>query len=85
MGDANGWTYRKDWFSRPELKEAFKAQYKRELAPPKTWQELYEVAKFFQGREIDGKQVYGEAFSPSAARRDHHGPEFGTLCLGRQL
>jgi len=61
MGDANGWTYRKDWFSRPELKEAFKAQYNRELAPPKTWQELYEVAKFFQGREIDGKKVYGAA------------------------
>ena len=27
----------------------------------KRWQELYEVAKFFQGREIDGKKVYGAA------------------------
>ncbi len=26
MGDALGWVYRKDWFARPEIREAFKAQ-----------------------------------------------------------
>jgi multiple sugar transport system substrate-binding protein len=61
MGDANGWTYRKDWFERPELQEEFKAAHGRDLAPPKTWDELREVAEFFQGREIDGNTVYGAA------------------------
>ena len=59
MGDANGWFYRKDWFSRPEIQEAFKAEYGRDLAEPKTQKELMEIAKFFQGREIDGQTVYG--------------------------
>jgi multiple sugar transport system substrate-binding protein len=59
MGDANGWFYRKDWFARPEIQEAFKAEYGRDLAEPKTQKELMEIAKFFQGREIDGQTVYG--------------------------
>jgi len=61
MGDAVGWTYRKDWFSRPALQAEFKAKHNRDLAPPKTWAEMKEVAAFFQGREIDGKKVYGAA------------------------
>ncbi|MGL4610326.1 MAG: ABC transporter substrate-binding protein [Trueperaceae bacterium] len=61
MGDALGWVYRKDWFARPELQEEFQTTYGRELAPPTTWTELKEVAEFFQGREIDGKTVYGAA------------------------
>ena len=61
MGDANGWFYRKDWFARPELQAEFKAKYNRDLAPPKTWDELKQVAEFFQGRDIDGKKVYGAA------------------------
>jgi multiple sugar transport system substrate-binding protein len=61
MGDALGWVYRKDWFEKPELQAEFKEKYGRDLAPPKTWTELKEVAEFFQGREIDGKKVYGAA------------------------
>ena len=61
MGDALGWTYRKDWFSRPELQAEFKQKYNRDLAPPKTWTELKQVAEFFQNRQIDGKTVYGAA------------------------
>lgn len=59
MGDANAWFYRKDWFSKPEIQEAFKAEYGRDLAPPETQRELMEIARFFQGREIDGKTRYG--------------------------
>ena len=59
MADAVGWTYRKDWFARPELQAEFKKQYGRDLAPPTTYDELIQVGKFFQGREIDGKKVYG--------------------------
>ena len=61
MGDALGWVYRKDWFAKPELRAAFKEKYGRELAPPKSWTELKQVAEFFQGREIDGRKVYGAA------------------------
>ena len=59
MGDALGWTYRKDWFAKPELQAEFKKKYNRDLAPPKTWAEFKQVAEFFQGRKIDGKKVYG--------------------------
>ena len=59
MGDANGWFYRKDWFARPEIQAEFKEKYGRDLAEPQTQKELLEIAQFFQGREIDGKTVYG--------------------------
>lgn len=61
MGDANGWFYRKDWFAKPELQAEYKQKYGRDLAPPKTWDELKDTAEFFQNREIDGKKVYGAA------------------------
>ncbi|MBI1778179.1 MAG: carbohydrate ABC transporter substrate-binding protein [Proteobacteria bacterium] len=59
MADAVGWTYRKDWFSRPAIQAEFKQKHGRDLAPPKTYTELKQIAEFFQGREIDGKKVYG--------------------------
>ena len=46
-GDANGFSYRKDWFEDPKEKAAFKAKYGYELAVPKTWKELGDIAKFF--------------------------------------
>jgi multiple sugar transport system substrate-binding protein len=46
FGDVVGWTYRKDWFAKPEIQAAFFA-------------ELKEIAEFFQGRDVDGKKVYG--------------------------
>jgi multiple sugar transport system substrate-binding protein len=61
MGDALGWVYRKDWFARPELQKEFKEKHGRDLGVPKSWTELKQVAEFFQGREIDGKKVYGAA------------------------
>ena len=61
FGDVVGWTYRKDWFERPELQAEFKEKYGRDLAPPATFAELKDIAEFFQGREIDGKKVYGAA------------------------
>ncbi|MFN0183144.1 MAG: ABC transporter substrate-binding protein [Aquabacterium sp.] len=61
MGDANGWTYRKDWFARPELRAEFRQRFNRDLGPPKSQTELREIAQFFQSRQIDGKTVYGAA------------------------
>ncbi|MFN9187901.1 MAG: ABC transporter substrate-binding protein [Betaproteobacteria bacterium] len=59
MGDAVGWAYRKDWFNLPEVKAEFKKKYKRDIAPPKTWDEFKQVAEFFQGRNIGGRKVFG--------------------------
>src|SRR3954465_338606 len=61
MGDAVGWTYRKDWFARPDVQKDFKAKYSRDLGVPKTLDELRDIGQFFQGRTIDGKKVYGAA------------------------
>ena len=59
MADAVGWTYRKDWFAKPEIQAEFKKKFSRDLTPPKTWTELRQVSEFFQNRVIDGKKVYG--------------------------
>ncbi|MCF8486920.1 MAG: extracellular solute-binding protein [Rhodobacteraceae bacterium] len=61
FGDVVGWTYRKDWFERPELQAEFKAKYGRDLGVPATLEELKDIAQFFQGRDIDGTTVYGAA------------------------
>ena len=61
FGDVVGWTYRKDWFDRPELQSEFKAQYGRTLGVPNSLAELKDIGEFFQGRNIDGKKVYGAA------------------------
>ena len=61
FGDVVGWTYRKDWFERPELQAEFKEKYGRDLGVPQSLAELKDIAEFFQGREIDGKTVYGAA------------------------
>jgi len=61
MGDAVAFTYRKDWFARPDLQAEFKKKNGHDLAPPKTWDEFKKIGEFFQGRTIDGKKVYGAA------------------------
>ena len=61
FGDVVGWTYRKDWFSRPEVKAEFKKKYGRDIGVPANLEELKQIAEFFQGRDIDGKKVYGAA------------------------
>jgi multiple sugar transport system substrate-binding protein len=46
-GDAVGWAYRKDLFEDPDEMAAFKAEYGYDLAPPETWDQLMDIAKFF--------------------------------------
>jgi multiple sugar transport system substrate-binding protein len=46
-GDAVGWSYRKDWFEDPKEMQAFKAKYGYDLAPPKDWKALRDIAEFF--------------------------------------
>ena len=59
--DVVGWTYRKDWFSRPELQTEFKGKYGYDLGEPESLAQLKDIAEFFQGRDIDGTTVYGAA------------------------
>lgn len=39
--------YRKDYFEDAKIKEKFKQQYNRDLAPPEDWDQFLEVTKFF--------------------------------------
>jgi multiple sugar transport system substrate-binding protein len=66
FGDVVGWTYRKDWFERPELQAEFKEKYGRDLGVPATLAELKDIAEFFQDRDIDGTTVYGAAIYTQA-------------------
>ena len=45
--DANGFLYRTDLFEAENEKAAFKEKYGYELAPPKTYAELRDIAEFF--------------------------------------
>ena len=60
FGDVVGWTYRKDWFERPELQTEF-MEIRPRLGIPASLEELKDIAEFFQGRDIDGTTVYGAA------------------------
>jgi multiple sugar transport system substrate-binding protein len=57
-GDANGWAYRKDLFENKDEMAAFKAKYGYDLAVPKTWKELMDIAQFFTRKD---KGLYGVA------------------------
>lgn len=46
-GDADGWAYRKDWFEDPKEMADFKAKYGYDLAVPKTYKEMRDIAEFF--------------------------------------
>ena len=59
FGDVVGWSYRKDWFERPELQTEFMEKHGYKLDAPQTLEQLKDIAAFFQGRDIDGTTVYG--------------------------
>jgi multiple sugar transport system substrate-binding protein len=46
-GDVHTLQYRTDLFSDAKEQAAFKAKYGYDLAPPKTWNEYYDIAEFF--------------------------------------
>jgi multiple sugar transport system substrate-binding protein len=46
-GDADGWAYRKDYWEDPKEQAAFKKKYGYDLAVPKTWAQLKDMAEFF--------------------------------------
>ncbi|HLY40523.1 MAG TPA: sugar ABC transporter substrate-binding protein [Terracidiphilus sp.] len=52
--------YRTDLFNDPERQAAFRAQFHRDLAPPTTWDEFAQTARFFTNRD---EKVYGTVFA----------------------
>ena len=56
---ANLYWFRYDWFSDPKNKADFKAKYGYDLGVPVNWSAYQDIAEFFNGKEIDGKKVYG--------------------------
>lgn len=58
---ANLYWFRYDWFTRPDLKQRFKAKYGYELGVPVNWSAYEDIADFFSNdvKEIDGVRVYG--------------------------
>ncbi|GJD98592.1 ABC transporter substrate-binding protein [Methylobacterium isbiliense] len=58
---ANLYWFRYDWFTRPDLKEKFKAKYGYELGVPVNWSAYEDIADFFTNdvKELDGVKVYG--------------------------
>ncbi|MEL6268949.1 MAG: ABC transporter substrate-binding protein [Chloroflexota bacterium] len=56
---ANLYWFRYDWFTRPELQQAFRDEYGYDLGVPINWEAYEDIAEFFTGREIDGMTVYG--------------------------
>ena len=63
-GDANGWAYRKDWFEDPTEMANFKAKYGYDLAVPKNYTELVDIAEFFTRPD---KNMYGVALYTQTA------------------
>jgi glycerol transport system substrate-binding protein len=58
---ANLYWFRYDWFTRPQIKEAFQRQFGYELGVPVNWSAYEDIAEFFTNtvKEIDGVKVYG--------------------------
>ncbi len=70
-GDAVGWAYRKDLFENKDEMAAFKAKYGYDLAVPKTWMQLMDIAKFFSRPD---KGLYGVAIY---TQKDYDGMTMG--------
>jgi glycerol transport system substrate-binding protein len=56
---ANLYWFRYDWFTDLKNKTDFKARYGYDLGVPVNWSAYEDIAEFFTGRVIDGKEVYG--------------------------
>jgi multiple sugar transport system substrate-binding protein len=68
-GDSLGWAYRKDLFEDPDNMEAFKAKYGYDLAVPKDYDMMRDIAEFFHDPDNNfyGIAVYGDNGYDSSA------------------
>lgn len=78
------YAYRTDWFAHPDEQAAFEAEYGRELAPPQTWQELYDIATFFTrpaGATVAGEVLEQPLYGYSASIKPPGGMARAFLAL----
>lgn len=66
--------YRKDLFEEPFYKDEYRNQFGKDLLPPQTWEDFFNIASFFQRPE---QHLYGTVF---AAYPDGHNAVFD-FCL----
>lgn len=58
---ANLYWFRYDWFTRPQIRDAFRRRFNYDLGVPVNWSAYEDIAEFFTNevREIDGVRVWG--------------------------
>lgn len=64
------YAYRTDWFEHSGEREAFVDEYGYELAPPETWEQLYDIAEFFTrsaGETVAGETLEQDLYGYSAS------------------
>lgn len=68
--DGQALYYRRDLLTDPAHLEAFSAGYGYELAVPQTWENLRDIARYFNGKELGGDAGTGHNISmhPQVAR-----------------
>jgi multiple sugar transport system substrate-binding protein len=67
MGDALGWTYRKDWFAKPELQAEFKKKHNRDLARRRPGPSSSRWPSSSRARRSTARRSTARTSSPSAA------------------
>ena len=86
FGDVVGWTYRKDWFERPELQAEFKEKYGRDLGVPATFAELQGHRRILPGpRDRRQDRLWRLDLYRARVRRHHHGRDGRALQLRLQV
>ena len=75
-GDVHMMFWNKVAFERPDNKKKFKAKYKYDLQPPKTWKQWDDAAEFFHGWGWDGtdNKLFGAgaSYKPSGSGFSYH-------------
>src|SRR5690606_38567767 len=70
------WWGRKDLMEHPQERAAFKRKYGRELEPPKTLQEMRDIAEFFTRKK--GETLAGEKLTSDFAGFVKEGAQAGS-------
>lgn len=90
-GDVHILSYRLDLFNDPQEQERFTTQYKYDLGPPETWDQYYDIAKFFTRAGPTTQNLWGTAeayrrggeqfwfFFTHAAAYTHHPDNPGSM------
>jgi multiple sugar transport system substrate-binding protein len=61
--DGQALYYRRDLLTDPTHMEAFQTEYGYELAPPQTWEQVRDIAKYFNGKPLGGDAGNGHGIS----------------------